>query len=269
MRPEDLRAIEIEKVSKETEEIFTLYFNDVISLNAIPGQYVMLWIPDLDEIPMSISGINKDSLTSVTVRVVGEATSALASLSKGNKVGIRGPLGKGFITSGLEPLLVGGGTGIAPLIPLAELFVSEGITPTFVIGSRSIEELFFRDSLKGLLGDNLFEATDDGTCGFHGYASECAYTVMEGKYFDYIYTCGPELMMSAIYREAKNRDIHIQASLERYIKCAAGLCGSCAIGPYRVCRDGPVFTLEMLREIEDEFGISRLDPSGRAIPVEH
>ena len=62
---------------------------------------------------------------------------------------------------------------------------------------------------------------------------------------------------------------HPKASLERYVKCAVGLCGNCVIGPYRVCKDGPVFNTEMLVEVREEFGISRMDASGKLIRVNH
>ena len=76
-------------------------------------------------------------------------------------------------------------------------------------------------------------------------------------------------MMAAVFRKADDRGLPVQASLERYIKCAVGLCASCAIGPYRVCKDGPVFDSAMLREVVEEFGRRRMDPSGRAVPVDH
>ena len=79
----------------------------------------------------------------------------------------------------------------------------------------------------------------------------------------------PELMMAAVFRAADERGIPVQASLERYIKCAVGLCGSCAIGPYRICKDGPVLDSVQLRDVRDEFGRTRMDPSGRVIEVDH
>lgn len=92
---------------------------------------------------------------------------------------------------------------------------------------------------------------------------------MDERQFDVVYTCGPELMMALIFSSAEDRGIQVQASLERYIKCAVGLCGSCAIGPYRVCKDGPVLTTDQLKVVRDEFGLQRMDPSGRAIKVNH
>ncbi len=75
-------------------------------------------------------------------------------------------------------------------------------------------------------------------------------------------------MMVEVFREAEKRGIPVQASLERIIKCGVGLCGSCAIGGFRVCVDGPVFNSEQLKSIAEEFGRTRLDASGRRIRVE-
>ncbi len=75
--------------------------------------------------------------------------------------------------------------------------------------------------------------------------------------------------MVTVFDEAESKGIPVQASLERYIKCAVGLCGSCAIGPYRICKDGPVLNTEQLREVRGELGKTRMDPSGRVINVDH
>lgn len=269
MRPDSMRVTRITKIQREASDMVSLYFRDEPSSEAVPGQYLMIWIPEVDEVPMSISTINTDGDSSVTVRPVGDATEALCALKEGDRVGVRGPFGNGYTLSGDSPLLVAGGTGVASLTPLAEAFVDRGVKPTFVLGAKTEGELAFRDRLEGLLGEGLILATDDGTCGFEGFGSDCAFKQMDERIFDHVYTCGPELMMISVFKEAETRRIPIQASLERYVKCAVGLCGSCAIGPYRVCKDGPVFGSEQLRQIVDEFGKRRMDPSGRYIGVDH
>jgi dihydroorotate dehydrogenase electron transfer subunit len=85
--------------------------------------------------------------------------------------------------------------------------------------------------------------------------------------FDMIYTCGPEQMMLKTFVLAEKHKIALEASLERLMRCAIGLCGSCVVGKYRVCRDGPVFTSSQLREVEKEFGVSKLDFNGKKIPL--
>lgn len=266
-RPEASRVVRLIRAERETSEVKSLYFRDELCSQASPGQYVMVWAPGVDEVPMSLSAIGE--VSSVTVRCVGQATKAMSDMKNGDRMGVRGPFGNGFTVSGVAPLIVGGGVGVASLAPLAESMVSRGVEPTFVLGARSVDLFLFRDRLLHLLGDHLVLATDDGSMGFRGFASECAAELMGKRHFDYIYTCGPELMMLSVFAVAERYGVPTQASLERYIKCAFGLCGSCAVGPYRVCVDGPVFGSEQLRAVRDEFGKKRMDPSGQKIVVDH
>ena len=263
---DETRAVTITRVVREIPDITTLYFRD--EREARPGQYFMIWVPGLDEVPMSISSMDGEE-HSVSVRVVGETTRALAELRTRERIGVRGPFGNGFSVEGSKPLLVGGGTGIAPLVALAEMMVSTGIRPTFLAGARSSDQILFRDRLGKLLGDRLIVSTDDGSYGLSGFASMHASEMIEADGFDYVYLCGPELMMAKVFEVAEAKHVPVQASLERYIKCSFGLCGSCAIGPYRVCKDGPVFDSEMLRKVKGEFGLRRMDQAGRMISVDH
>ncbi len=264
-----MRSVEITRVQRESPDMVTLNFQDDASSKASPGQYAMIWIPGGEEIPMSLSTINPGGESSLSVREVGDSTQALCSMKAGDRLGVRGPFGIGYTLFGDEPLLVAGGSGAASLTPLAEAFVEKGVKPTFILGARTESDLPFRSRLEELLGDGLLLATDDGSCGFNGFSSQCAEKVMDERSFDAVYTCGPELMMVTIFDEAESRGIPVQASLERYIKCAHGLCGSCAIGPYRVCMDGPVFDSEKLREVREDFGSSKMDPTGKLVRVDH
>lgn len=266
---ETMRTRLIVEVEWETEKVRTLYFVDELCNRATPGQYVMAWVPGVDEVPMSLSTIDMGGRSSITVGSVGDATEILCSLEVDDKIGVRGPFGNGFKLVGSSPLIVAGGTGAATLAPLVEEMVARSIEPTFILGARSMDRLLLRSRLGDLLGDKLLFATDDGSCGFRGLASDYVKTLMEELSFDSVYTCGPELMIAAIFEEAEKKGIHVQVSLERYIKCSVGLCGSCALGPYRVCRDGPVFDSVQLREVQDEFGKRRMDPSGRMVKVDH
>jgi dihydroorotate dehydrogenase electron transfer subunit len=228
----------------------------------------MVWIPGLDEVPMSLSSMDEAGVSSITVRSVGEATEALSALEPGDSVGLRGPLGNWYTVDCRRPLLVAGGSGVASLAPLAAEMMSRGVEPTFVLGARSQDQLVFADRLEKLLGPRLVVSTDDGSRGYSGYASGYAAKLMDQERFDHVYTCGPEVMMVKVFQDAERRGLPVQASMERLIKCAVGLCGSCAVGPYRVCRDGPVFDTGMLREIQGELGVSRMDPSGRSVRVD-
>jgi dihydroorotate dehydrogenase electron transfer subunit len=264
-----MRSVEITRVQREAPDMATLYFVDEACSEASPGQYAMIWIPGGEEVPMSLSTINPGGESSLTVKEVGDATTALCNMKAGSRVGVRGPFGRGYTPEGNAPLLVAGGSGVASLVPLAEAFVETGVKPTFILGARTEANLPFRDRLEKLLGEGLVLATDDGSCGYSGFSSQCADKLMDEGCFDAVFTCGPELMMVAVFDEAESREIPVQASLERYIKCAHGLCGSCAIGPYRVCLDGPVFDSEKLREVREDFGSRKMDPTGKIVRVDH
>jgi dihydroorotate dehydrogenase electron transfer subunit len=90
---------------------------------------------------------------------------------------------------------------------------------------------------------------------------------LDKEKFDMIYTCGPEIMVKKIFDLAQKRKLPMEASLERLMRCGIGLCGSCVIGKYRVCKDGPVFNAAQLNEIKDELGISKLGFDGSRIPI--
>ena len=259
-----MKVVRIDRVVQETPDITTLYFPSVGE--ARPGQYLMVWLPGVDEVPMSLSTIGDPS--SISVRVVGDATRTLSKLKKGDKIGIRGPFGNGYTLKGKHPFLVGGGSGIASLAPLAEELAAKGAKSTFLIGARSKDQLPFKERLSRL-GLRLVVSTDDGSEGFHGYASNYAGELMAKGGFDQVYICGPELMATKIWADADRLGLPVEASLERLCKCAVGLCGSCAIGPYRVCSDGPVFDSAKLREVAADFGKRRMDASGRMIRVDH
>ena len=265
-RTEALRTTKLTEKHRETEDVTTLYFFDELCSRAEPGQYVMVWRPGVDEVPMSLSNIDIGKHSSITVRAVGEASTAICDMEVGERIGLRGPFGNGFTLMGKSPLLVGGGTGIATLAPLARKMIAGGLEPLFVMGAKTSGQLIFRADLQGIL-EECVVATDDGSMGFKGFASECALKLLRERRFDSAYTCGPESMMLSVYNSTEERGIPLQASLERYIKCAVGLCGSCAIGPYRICKDGPVFHSEQLRILLDEFGFRRMDPSGRLIEI--
>lgn len=268
-KTDKIRTVEIKKVKREAIDISTLYFDDETVRSGKPGQYIMVWVPGDDEVPMSISGIDEDGLSSITVRKVGITSETLDSMQPGDRIGVRGPFGNSYDVVGENPLIVAGGSGTASLLPLVKAFQSKGVNPTFILGGRSADQLLFEDELLELLGAKLVISTDDGSMGYNGYASGYAALLMDEYEFDHVYTCGPELMMAKVFQETERRGLPIQASLERYVKCAVGICGNCAIGPYRVCMDGPVFDSDMLREVRDEFGISQMDASGKKSRVNH
>lgn len=268
-RNDEVRTIIVLDVKREAIDISTIYFKDELVRTAKPGQYIMVWVPGEDEVPMSISTIEQNGLSSITVRKVGPTTEILDSITPGVKLGIRGPYGNNYELKGKKPLIVAGGSGAASLLPLVRGFLRNDVKPTFILGGRSHDQLLFEDTLVDLLKEKLVVSTDDGSMGYSGYASGYAALLMAENEYDHVYTCGPELMMAKVFYEAEKHNIPIQASLERYVKCSVGLCGNCAVGPYRVCKDGPIFDTEMLTEIREEFGISQMDATGTKVRVNH
>ncbi|MCK4757189.1 MAG: dihydroorotate dehydrogenase electron transfer subunit, partial [Thermoplasmata archaeon] len=207
---------------KEAGNIFTLDIDWQPRDQVCGGQFVMIWIPDVDEIPMSISSATYP--ISMTIQKVGKATEVLHNLKPGDKIGIRGPFGKGFSITGQNILFIAGGVGIAPIMPALERALAEGRKVMVAIGGRTGGEIAFMEKMKAL-GVPLHMATDDGSAGFHGFVTDLAKELISNNNFDQIITCGPEIMMVKVLEIAGASNIPVQCSLERYMKCGIGICG--------------------------------------------
>lgn len=262
------RILTVKTVSP-TVRIFT--FKDAQCAKAQPGQFLMLWVPGVDEIPLSILGADADGLVSVAVKRVGEATRALHETRVGDVLGVRGPFGNGFAVVKGKALMVAGGTGTAPLLFLAKRLTPRMASGVFVLGGKTKNELLFMNQLEQILGRSqtqLVTSTEDGSCGITGLCTAPVEQILAKEKFNIIYACGPERMISKVFEMAEKHRTNLEASLERLMRCAIGLCGSCTIGKYRVCTDGPIFTSKQLREVVNEFGNSKRDFTGRKIPLD-
>ncbi|MCX8171003.1 MAG: dihydroorotate dehydrogenase electron transfer subunit [Candidatus Bathyarchaeota archaeon] len=265
-----LRIVEILDVKTENPFVKTLFFKDEICRLAEPGQFVMVWIPGVDEIPLSISFTRPDGSSSVTVAEVGEATRALTRLRVGDLVGVRGPFGSSFRAAGGRALIIGGGTGMVPLMMLIDKLARKNIEATVIEGAENSSKLVFLEELRNMVRDygiKVFFTTEDGSYGVRGLATDLAESLLRREKFDVIYVCGPEKMIRKVYDFAKAHSVDLQASLERYMRCAVGICGSCTIGKYRVCTDGPVFDMAKLREVEEYLGAFKYNERGEKVPV--
>jgi dihydroorotate dehydrogenase electron transfer subunit len=253
-------------VKTESPAVKTFTFKDRLCAKAKPGQFLMLWIPRVDEIPLSIMNVEGHQ-ASVTVKAVGEATRALHKMKSGEIVGLRGPFGNSFTQNTSRVLMVGGGTGTAPLLFLAKKLAAKAKRLALVIGAKTKSELLFLNQLEALCTEQSTVATtEDGSYGLKCLATEPLDKLLNKEKFDMIYACGPEPMIRQIFNLTEKHGIPMEASLERLMRCGIGLCGSCVIGKYRVCRDGPVFTAAQLSEVKDELGISKLGFDGNRIP---
>ncbi len=203
-----------------------------------PGQFVMVWIPGAGEKPFSLA--DEDMLV---VKKVGPFTSKLFELGAGDRLWIRGPYGRGFEPAGERIALVAGGIGIPPLYALARRWNGKFRRITLIYGAKSRKELALMDVERYI--DELVTTTDDGSSGITGFPTD---VLRERKdEFDQVYVCGPEAMLQEALRIMDYS--RIQVSMERRMKCGIGVCGSCNLGKYLVCRDGPVFKGEELREV--------------------
>jgi dihydroorotate dehydrogenase electron transfer subunit len=253
------RTVCISDIIEETRSVKTFVLDDAI--DAQPGQFVMLWLPGVDEKPISIAV--PDPLT-LTVAKVGPFSSALHECKVGDRLGWRGPFGRPFrLNPEHSALLVGGGYGAAPLYFLAEYSVARGIPTTVALGARRAEDLIFVERFRRL-GVELLLATEDGSAGIKGFVTKAVVTQLAQR--PAIYASGPEGMLVALHALCHEHGLPGQLSVERYMKCGFGLCGQCALDDILVCTDGPVLDVEQLDGKQD-WGHFHRNVTGRRLPV--
>ncbi len=224
---------------------------------AQPGQFAMIWVPGMEEIPMSLSKTGR--IKSITVKAIGESTKRLHELTINDTLRLRGPYGNGYdLKKGRRYLIVGGGVGVASIIPA----VKETGADT-IIGARTDKDIIM-DDLATKYSSNLWISTNDGSRGFHGNAVQLMKEKCAENQYDCVIACGPEVMLYYLYKACEELDLDCQLSLERHMKCGAGVCGCCVIDDQRVCKDGPVFTREQISKMKD-FGTCKRDECGRLI----
>ena len=222
------KIVEIKEIIDETPTIKTFKFDwDMEKLGCPnPGEFLMVW-NFKNEKPMSIAQINDNELA-ITVKNIGKFTSQLHGLKIGDQVGIRGSYGNGFNNSfeGKKILAIGGGVGMAPINAIASDLIEKGNNVDVVAAAVNVDELLYVDNLEKL-GANVHPCTDDGSFGFKGFATDCTISLLEDSTYDYAFVCGPEIMMKGIFDILEDASISAQYSLERYMKCALGVCGQC------------------------------------------
>lgn len=241
------KAFTISKIENENYRVKTFYFEE--ALYCSPGQFAMIWLPSVDEKPMSI---NSGEPFSISFAAVGTFSKALSQLRVGNKVGVSGPYGTNYEFTGKEKhiLLVGGGYGVVPLRFLAQEARKKKIKCTVIIGAKTEKDLLFEQKFISEGCDVSF-STDDGSKGFKGNAVQLAEQLIAKNKFDAIYTCGPEKMMFYLSKLAQKHKIPCQVSVERFMKCGIGICGACTVGGKMCCRDGTIMDSKQLEGIED------------------
>jgi dihydroorotate dehydrogenase electron transfer subunit len=215
----------------------------------------MAWLPGVDEKPFSLVQARPVALT---VARVGPFTKALFRLGAGDRLWLRGPLGRPFrLPASPSPtrgaagegrlLMVGGGYGIAPICFLAERARAAGWDAEVIVGARTAEDVFFAERFEAL-GARVWITTDDGSRGERGLVTGPAGRLLAGGGYRALYACGPEPMLAALEGLAAAHDLPAQLSYERYMRCGLGVCGSCAQEGWLVCADGPVREVRLKRK---------------------
>jgi dihydroorotate dehydrogenase electron transfer subunit len=250
--------LRVEEKKIESPAFATLFFRYSIVFK--PGQFIMVWIPGIDEKPYTLS-YHSQTRFAITIEAKGIFSQKAVTLDKGDLVGIRGPFGNGFdIQTGKKVAVVAGGCGMAPLATLVEKLPPD---TCFIHGARSREYILFPERFDI---QRQF-CTDDGSLGHKGLVTDLLEKeIVSGRHFDMVYTCGPEIMMYHVFKTCEKHHIHCQASLERYMRCGFGVCGACVCGNQVACKDGPVFSSDVLRDIKD-FNAKALLKSGKAVDL--
>jgi len=207
-----------------------------VSVAGEPGQFVMLWLPGLDEKPFSVRDIDP---LAFTIASVGPFSRAAHELEAGDRIWFRGPYGRPFRLEGQDHVLVGGGYGVAPMLFLGRRALERGDRVRAVVGARDAKDLLLIDALRNA-GIETFETTDDGSVGTKGRVTAVIEPMMENDRPDALYACGPHGMLDALASVCAAAKVPAQLSWEAYMRCGVGICGSCEHESLLLCADGPV-----------------------------
>lgn len=269
----------IKKIVNESQDVKSFYltpFKKGKLKKPLPGNFIMLWVPlpkdkkvdyeTPDSIPFSISDYYDDTIVLTIRKMVNTkkrtTTQELFKYCVGDLVGIIGPNGNNFSLKGNRILLVAGGIGIAPIRFLARyLKLEKKDYVVSILGFKSKSDVILKNEFEKYC-DNVYITTEDGTIGTKGFATDLVENIITKCDIDYIYSCGPELMMKKLSDLCLKIGIPSEFSLERYMHCGIGICGFCSMDGLIVCRDGPVFSSDKLKDVS-EFGKFRINPTGK------
>ncbi|MFA6098964.1 MAG: dihydroorotate dehydrogenase electron transfer subunit [Patescibacteria group bacterium] len=255
-------SLPIVEIVEETATVKTFFFKK--EFDSQPGQFVIMWIPRVDEKPFSVSYDDHGRL-GLSIANVGPFTKNLFNKKVGDLVGLRGPYGSWFKLKNnfKRILLVGGGYGVAPLAFLAQRAVKQKITVDFCNGARTKSLLLFKKRLTDYKV-NLHISTDDGSDGIKGTVIDATNDCLGKNTYDAVYICGPELMEKKIIDLCAEKNLECRVSIERYMKCGFGICGQCCLdgSGERMCLEGPVVSGKYALK-HKEFGAYHRGKSGR------
>lgn len=229
----------IEKNVKLTDTVYKMVLSGDTE-NIRCGQFVNILLDGLYlRRPISVCDC-EDNLLTLVYKVVGKGTEKMSQMTEG-ELDVLTQLGNGYdiSLSGEKPLLIGGGVGVPPLYKLAKELIDQGKEVSVILGFNTKEEIFYEDEFKKL-GAEVKVTTVDGSYGIKGFVTDAL-----PESYSYVYTCGPEPMLKAVY---KNIQTSGQFSFEERMGCGFGACMGCSCktitGYKRICKDGPVLTKE-------------------------
>jgi NAD(P)H-flavin reductase len=255
----------VQRVRRETDDTFTLELEprNGTRPSFAPGQFNMLYVFGVGEVPISISGDpTRPKILVHTTRAVGAVTKAMAKLRRGDVLGVRGPFGSSWPlgeAAGNDVVIVAGGIGLAPVRPVLFQVLAERKNYGKVVllyGTRTPADILYRHDLelwRARFDLDVNVTVDRAMSGWHGNVGVVT-TLIPKAPFDPLNTvamvCGPEVMMRFTVQELRKRSValgDIYVSMERNMKCAIGFCGHCQFGPAFICKDGPVFRYDRIR----------------------
>jgi NAD(P)H-flavin reductase/Pyruvate/2-oxoacid:ferredoxin oxidoreductase delta subunit len=242
--------------------------SDPALLAGLPGQFVMVERPGFPSLPISVSRFGADELV-LTVRAAGPATEAMVAEAGGAEIGLRGPLGRPWPVDralGRDVVIVAGGIGLAPLRPVIDALVADRDRFGQVLlayGARTPSDRLFVAELDawaehGIEVAQIVDRAEPGWYGRVGVVTQLLETRNFSERPTVGFVVGPERMMQATVGVLRERGIPAErcyVSMERHMQCGIGLCGHCQMGPYFVCRDGPVFSVAELGELFGREGV--------------
>ncbi|MEM3615672.1 MAG: FAD/NAD(P)-binding protein [Candidatus Methanomethylicia archaeon] len=252
----------INKIIQETHDIYTYHITPIEGeVKGAPGQFNIIYIYGGGEIPISISGIEDGSIMH-TVRFVGAVTRMLSRIKEKSIIGLRGPYGNTWPVKeaeGFDILIVSGGIGIAPLRPvIMEVERNRDRYGRMIIlyGARTPRDLVYRrefERYKRIRNTEFHVTVDRGEeewAGAVGVVTTLIPKVDVDPKNTIAMVCGPEIMMKFTVKDLIKKKIpeeRIYISMERRMRCGIGQCGHCQVGPYFVCKDGPVFQFSKIK----------------------
>ncbi|MBN2566645.1 FAD/NAD(P)-binding protein [Candidatus Woesearchaeota archaeon] len=261
MTPYQTRPYRILKVQKECAD--TWQFTLDCDLNPLPGQFVQVSVPSVGEAPISVASYDPKILI-LLIRNLGNVTSHIFRKKAGDYLDLRGPYGHGYPMEGLkgnDVVIVGGGTGFAPLRGIIEYIQAHRAdykTAWVYLGFRDpANVLFKRDIERWKEAFHISVTVDKPDAGWKGdvgvvtnYFMECCMTNQDKV----VFTCGPPIMIKFVIEALTKLGFHddqVFVSLERHMKCGVGKCGHCMVHGEYVCKDGPVFRYDRIKHITD------------------